>query len=98
MELFKVRFTEKAGSIVSVLEVVVAARQSVLERVRSLLFDLRVQIVRVESVVQEPGPGLVERFHIAEFDGAAISRRRAAAIRGTVRRTLKASSGAEAAA
>jgi hypothetical protein len=96
MGLFEVRFTEKAGSIVSVLEVVTAARQSVLERVRALLFDLRVQIVRVESVVQEPG--LVERFHIAEFDGAAISRRRAAAIRGTVRKTLRASSRAEAAA
>jgi hypothetical protein len=93
---FEVRYTEKAGSIVSVLEIVVAARHSVLEPVRSLLFDLRVQIVRVESVVRDPG--LVERFHIAEFDGAAISRRRAAAIRGTVRKTLRASGATEAAA
>jgi hypothetical protein len=96
MGLFDVRFTEKAGSLVSVLEIVTAARLSVLESVRALLFDLRVQIVRVESVVQETG--LVERFHIAEFDGAAISRRRAAAIRSTVRKALRARSGAEAAA
>jgi hypothetical protein len=96
MGLFEVRFTEKAGSIVSVLEVVTAARLSVLESVRALLFELRIQIVRVESVVQETG--LTERFHIAEFDGAPISRRRAAAIRSTVRKTLRARNGSEAAA
>jgi hypothetical protein len=96
MGLFEIRFTEKAGSIVSVLEIVTAARRSVLGRVRKLLFDLRVQIIRVESVVREPG--LVERFHIAEFDGAAISRRRAATIRGTVRKNLRAASRRDAAA
>ena len=96
MGLFEVRYIEKAGSVVSMLEVVTSARRSVLESVRALLFDLRVQIVRVESVVHETG--LVERFHMAEFDGAAISRRRAAAIRSTVRKSLRARHGAEAAA
>ena len=95
MGLFEVRFTEKAGSVVSMLEVVTASRHSVLESVRALLFNLRVQIVRVEAVVQETG--LVERFHVAEFDGAAISRRRAAAIRSTVRKALRAKNGAQAA-
>ncbi|HVU05770.1 MAG TPA: hypothetical protein VHE30_28675 [Polyangiaceae bacterium] len=85
--MYEVRFTEKAAGIVSVLEVQAAARRSVLEKVRHLLFELRVQIVRVESTVVESG--LLERFHVVELDGAPISKRRAARVRGTVRRALR---------
>jgi hypothetical protein len=87
MSSFDVRFEEKTTGD-SVLEIVSPARKSTLENVRSVLFDLRIQIVRVESSVRETG--LVERFFVSELDSSPVSRRRAAAIRGTVRKTLRA--------
>jgi hypothetical protein len=41
---------------------------------------------------------ILERFQIAEQDGAVISRRRAAAIRSTVRKALRDGSAPDAAA
>src|SRR5436190_850729 len=52
MSSFDVRFEEKTMGD-SVLEIVSPARKSTLENVRSVLFDLRIQIVRVESSVRE---------------------------------------------
>lgn len=93
----EVRLTEKSRGVISVLEVRTPARRSYLETVRSLLFDMRIQIVRAESIVEETG--LLERFHIVEFDGAPLGKRRATAVRAAVRRTLKnAARAAEAAA
>jgi len=83
----EVRLREGSNGIVSVLEVRTQGRRSSLETVRSLLFDMRVQIVRAESQVEEQG--LFERFHIVELDGAAIPKRRAAAVRSAVRRALR---------
>lgn len=83
-----VRFTEKKkDGIVSVLEVERTIRSSVLELVRRTLFDLRIQIVRVESIVKEVG--LLERFHLVEFDGGAIAQRRATRLRAAVRKALR---------
>jgi hypothetical protein len=73
---------------VSVLEVVTPSRRSTLESVHALLFGLRVQVVRVESFAHPAG--LVECFHVVEFDGAPISRRRAEAIRKEMHRALRA--------
>jgi UTP:GlnB (protein PII) uridylyltransferase len=77
----KIRFTE------TLLEVATAERRSVLGLVRSLLFDLRVEIVQVKSTVRDHG--LVERFDVTERDGAPITRRRAAAIRSAVRKAIR---------
>lgn len=88
MEQSEIRFTERATGIVSILEVDRPARASVLELVRRTLFDLRIQIVRVESIVKEER--LLERFHVVEFDGGPIVRRRAAGLRSAVRKALRA--------
>jgi hypothetical protein len=61
----------------------------VLDRVRGLLFGLRIEILKVESIVRDEG--IVERFEIVESDGAMISPRRAAAIRSAVRKALQGS-------
>lgn len=88
MEQTEIRFQERAKGIVSILEVDRPARSSVLELIRRTLFDLRIQIVRVESIVKPER--LLERFHVVEFDGAPIARRRAAGLRSAVRRALRA--------
>lgn len=82
-----IRFREKATGIVSILEVDRPARSSVLELVRRTLFDLRIQIVRVESIVKEEK--LLERFYLVEFDGGPIPTRRAAGLRSAVRRAIR---------
>jgi len=86
MHTSEVRFKEKTNGIVSMLEIASPERRSVLELVRGLLFELRVQIVQVESVVQNAG--LLEKFDVVEFDGAPISKRRAALIRSAVKQAL----------
>lgn len=83
----EVRLTEKSRGVLSVLEIRTAGRRSCLETVRRLLFDMRVQIVRAESIVEEAS--LFECFHIVEFDGAPIAKRRATAIRSAVRKALR---------
>jgi UTP:GlnB (protein PII) uridylyltransferase len=83
----EVRFTERINGVVSLLEVATHERRSVLALIRGLLFDLRIEIVRVESVVQ--GAGLLERFDLVEPDGAPITRKRARAIRVAVKRALR---------
>ncbi len=87
MSEFEVRLREKTGSVLSVLEVRALRRRSSLATVRELLFDMRIQIVRAESIVE--AEGLLESFHIVEFDGAPLGKRRAAAVRSAVRRALK---------
>jgi len=96
MTMSEVRFSAAKNGDMSLLEITTSGRRSVLERVRGLLFGLRIDIVRVESIVREEG--ILERFQITEQDGAVISRRRAAAIRSTVRKALRASSAPDAAA
>ncbi len=96
METSEVRLSENKSEAISLLEIATRERRSVLGRVRALLFDLRVEIVRVESLVK--GEGLLERFEIVELDGGPLSRRRAAAIRSTVRRALRRGAAPEAAA
>lgn len=83
----EVRLYEKSNGVLSVLEVRTKGRRSSLETVRGLLFDMRVQIVRAESIVGERD--LVERFHIVEFDGAPLGKRRAAIVRSAARRALR---------
>jgi hypothetical protein len=83
----KIRFSKQPSGVLSLLEIAIPKRRSVLEIVRSLLFELRIQIVRVESIVEEPG--LVERFQVVEFDGGPIAGRRAAVIRRAVRRAIR---------
>jgi hypothetical protein len=92
----EVRLSEQSRGVLSVLEIKTRGRRSCLETVRGLLFDMRVQIVRAESIVEETS--LRECFHIVEFDGAPISKRRATAVRSAVRRALRAARAAEAAA
>jgi UTP:GlnB (protein PII) uridylyltransferase len=92
----EVRFSAAKNGDMSLLEITTNGRRSVLDRVRRLLFGLRIDIVRVESIVREEG--ILERFQIAEQDGAVISRRRAAAIRSTVRKALRDGSAPDAAA
>lgn len=87
MEQSDIRFQERVKGIISILEVNRPRRSSVLELIRRTLFDLRIQIVRVESIVMSDG--LVERFHVVEFDGGPIARRRAANLRTAVRRALR---------
>jgi hypothetical protein len=74
--------------VISLLDVVSPRRDSVLESVRRVLFEHRVQIVHVESIVQEDK--LIERFHVVEFDGAPLDRRRSAIVRSAVRAAIKA--------
>jgi UTP:GlnB (protein PII) uridylyltransferase len=87
MTTSEVRFSAAKTGRTSLLEVTTRGRRSVLDRVRGLLFRLGVQIVKVESLVRDEG--IFERFEIIEHDGAEISRRRAAAIRSTVRKALR---------
>jgi len=88
---------EKPGSVLSILEVRTAGRRSSLATVRGLLFEMRIQIVRAESIVGQES--LFESFHIVEFDGAPLGKRRAASVRSAVRRVLRtAARAAEAAA
>ena len=69
----EVRLTDKSGGVLSILEIRTPGRRSSLELVRGLLFEMRVQIVRAESIVEEAS--LLERFHIVEFDGAPLAKR-----------------------
>ena len=87
MPTSEVRLSADQRGEVSLLEITTIGRRSVLDRVRGLLFRLGIQILRVESVVREEG--IFERFEIVEKDGAGISRRRAAAIRAAVRKSLR---------
>ena len=96
MSMSEVRFSAAKNGAVSLLEIITSGRRSVLDRVRGLLFRLRIDIVRVESIVREEG--ILERFEIAEQDGAVITPRRAAAIRSRVRKALRAGSAPDAAA
>jgi hypothetical protein len=82
-----VRLAEKAHGIISLLEIVTPGRRSVLEPVQRLLFGLRVQIVQVESAIHDHG--IVECFHVVEFDGAPIRRGRAAVIVSAVEHALR---------
>jgi hypothetical protein len=86
MQGTEIRFCARARGIISLLEVASPGRRSVLEAVQRLLFGLRVQIVQVESVVQPDG--LLERFHVVEFDGAPLGPRREEVIRSTVLKAL----------
>jgi hypothetical protein len=61
----EVRLFENSRGVLSVLEIRTLGRRSSLETVRGLLFDMRVQIVRAESIVEESG--LHECFQIVEF-------------------------------
>lgn len=88
MSGMKVRFSEPSRGTLSSLEIAVAGRRSSLEAIQRLLFGLEIQIVRVESIVREPG--LVERFQVAEFDGGPVAGRRAAVIRRAVRKAIRA--------
>ena len=83
----EVRLTDKSGGVLSILEIRTPGRRSSLELVRGLLFEMRVQIVRAESIVEEAG--LFERFHIVEFDGAPLVKRRSASVRTAVRKALR---------
>src|SRR5262245_24641046 len=84
-----VRFNSGKNGDSSLLEIATPERRSVLDRVRGLLFGLRVDILEVKSIVRDEG--IVERFEIVERDGATISPRRGAAIRSAVRRALQGS-------
>ena len=88
MTTSEVRFNATKNGEASLLEIATHERKSVLDRVRGLLFGLEIEILKVESIVTENG--LLERFEIAERDGAVISRSRAAVIRSTVRKALQA--------
>ena len=92
----EVRFSAAKNGDMSLLEITTNGRRSVLDRVRRLLFGLRIDIVRVESIVREDG--ILERFQNTEQAGAVISRGRAAAIRSTVRKALRDGSAPDAAA
>jgi UTP:GlnB (protein PII) uridylyltransferase len=92
----EIRLREKHAGVLSVLEVRTPRRRSSLETVRGLLFEMRIQIVRAESIVEEEG--LLESFHIVEFDGAPIGKRRAATVRSAVRRALREAARADEAA
>jgi hypothetical protein len=83
----EVRLTDKSGGVLSILEIRTPGRRSSLELVRGLLFEMRVQIVRAESIVEEAS--LLERFHIVEFDGAPLAKRRSASVRMAVRKALR---------
>jgi hypothetical protein len=95
MTMSEVRFSPGRNRA-SLLEITTNGRKSVLDRVRGLLFGLRIEIVKVESIVLSEG--IVERFEIIEQTGEVISRRRAAAIRSTVRKALRGGSAPDAAA
>lgn len=88
MRGIEMHLTENARGIVSLLEIVSPARRSLLGVIQRLLFKLRIQIVQVESSAHEDAR--VERFHLVEFDGTPIGRRRAAAIRSAVRKAIRA--------
>ena len=96
MKMSEVRFTAAKSGETSLLEITTSGRQSVLELVRRLLFALRIDIVRVESIVREEG--ILERFELAEQDGGLISPRRAARVRSTIRKALRNGSAPDAAA
>lgn len=83
----EVRLREKTSGVLSILEVRTLGRRSSLATVRELLFDMRIQIVRAESIVG--AEGLLESFHIVEFDGGPLGKRRAATVRTAVRRALR---------
>jgi UTP:GlnB (protein PII) uridylyltransferase len=87
MPISEVRFSASKSGEVSLLEISTNGRRSMLDRVRALLYRLRIDILRVESIVREEG--IVETFEIVENDGRAISRRRAATVRSALRKALR---------
>jgi UTP:GlnB (protein PII) uridylyltransferase len=88
------RLRENARGTLALLEVTHPVRRSTLELLRGVLFELGVQIVRVESTVKEQA--LRERFYLQETDGAPLTRARSRAVRSAVRKALR--SGSQAAA
>jgi UTP:GlnB (protein PII) uridylyltransferase len=87
MTISEVRFSAPKSGESSLLEIATSGRRSMLDRVRGLLYRLRIDIVRVESIVRDEG--ILERFEIVEQDGRAISRRRAATVRSAVRKAVR---------
>jgi len=81
------RLRENAQGTLALLEVTHPGRRSTLELLRGILFDLGVQIARVESSVREQA--LRERFYLLETDGAPLTRTRSRAVRAAVRKALR---------
>jgi hypothetical protein len=71
-----VRFIEGGSGILSLLEIESEHSSDPLATVAGLLFQMRVQVVRAETVAE--GARVRSRLHVVEFDGAPIesSRRR----------------------
>lgn len=65
------------------LTVCVPCGRGAADELHDALFDLRVQVVR--RAVRVTRAGLTERLHLAELDGASLSRRRRHEVAGAVR-------------
>lgn len=82
-----VRFTSSLGVLVP-LEIHVEPERANLRDLYALLFELRVQIVRVAENRSDDGRVLV-RLDVCEFDGGPLSPRRRLAITQTLTAVLE---------
>lgn len=87
MNASEFRLRENAHGTLALLEVVHAERRSTLELIRGLLFDLGVQVVRVESTVQ--ASTLTERFFLQETDSVPLTRERVRQVRAAIKKALR---------
>jgi UTP:GlnB (protein PII) uridylyltransferase len=79
----RVRFVGERHGVLSLLEIETEAHGGLLAVLSRVLFDLRVQLVRVESELALSGRRR-ERLWVVEFDGAPIGVRRRLQIQSEV--------------
>jgi UTP:GlnB (protein PII) uridylyltransferase len=89
----RVRFVGEQQGVLSLLEIETEGRGGLLRELSRVLFDLRVQLVRVESQATDEGRRH-ERLWLVEFDGAPIGRARRLEIQIEVLRAVELGRGA----
>ena len=82
-----VRFIEGRSGILSLLEIESEHCADPVAAISGLLFELRVQIVRTETLSEEQR--VLSRLHLVEFDGARIENARRREIQSSVRAAIE---------
>jgi hypothetical protein len=82
-----VRFIEGGSGILSLLEIESEQCADPVAAISGLLFELRVQIVRAETLAEEER--FLSRLHLVEFDGGRIESARRREIQSSIRAAIE---------
>ena len=82
-----VRFIEGGSSILSLMEIESELCADPVSAISGLLFEMRVQIVRSETQIEEQR--VLSRLHLVEFDGGRIENARRREIQSSVRAAIE---------